>query len=676
MLSRTHFTNKQAQLLRYTPLSFSIAAALSAPLVYAEEDITYLDEVVVWAAKVSSSSEYLGDEDISIKQVDHLSDLLRDIPGVDVGGTHSVNQRINIRGLNETDLDIRLDGASQHANMFHHIGNLTLNSDIIKSADIQVGANSVVHGGIGGSVQFETKNARDLLRPDEEFGARLHAGYGSNDYTQGSVTLYGQLSQDIDAMIYGYTVDRGNFKDGKGVETFGADGEVQNVLIKLGWQPTDQDRLQFSYDMYRDEGDYNPRPDMSGGANDGLSQDTLIPTNYDRDTFTLSYDMDRGDALSLKAVAYRNDMNLMRDESNLTIRWPTDRLHKNNANNINTGATVTAQSFITLGNLDNQFTYGVDYNRQDSKSTYGPQPQMHEKATSSAAFIEDKIQLTDAISVTPGVRFDDFQRKAVTSDKSFNDVTWALAADYQATDELTFFISAKELFKAPELLETFIKYQNVAHLSENITHESGLNTQAGFRFQRNSGEHSFATNLTVFKTEIDDYIRTEYNSASKQYDIYNDGDVEIKGFEASVFYGYDAFSSKLSYSKSDNESIIHGTPILDSNGRSSDIGDAIGLTLDYSFYELDLYVGLTSQFVLEEDNVLTNAPVKESYSVHNLFAQWAPHQVDGLMLTFGVDNLLNEHYASHASRSGEARGFDSTDFEPGRNVKVSASYQF
>lgn len=244
MFSRTHFINKQAQLLRYTTLSFSIATALSASSVYAEE-LTYLDEVVVWAANVSSSSEYLGDEDISIKQVDHLSDLLRDIPGVDVGGTHSVNQRINIRGLNETDLDIRLDGASQHANMFHHIGNLTLNSDIIKSADIQVGANSVVYGGLGGSVRFETKNALDLLRPDEEFGARVNAGYGSNDYTQGSVTLYGQLSQDIDAMIYGYTVDRGNFEDGKGTETFGADGEVQNVLIKLGWQPTDQDRLQL-----------------------------------------------------------------------------------------------------------------------------------------------------------------------------------------------------------------------------------------------------------------------------------------------------------------------------------------------------------------------------------------------------------------------------------------------
>jgi len=50
-----------------------------------------------------------------------MSDLLRDLPGIDVGGTNSLTQRINIRSLGGTDLDIRLEGALQHANMFHHI---------------------------------------------------------------------------------------------------------------------------------------------------------------------------------------------------------------------------------------------------------------------------------------------------------------------------------------------------------------------------------------------------------------------------------------------------------------------------------------------------------------------------------------------------------------------------
>ncbi|MBF4308076.1 TonB-dependent receptor plug domain-containing protein, partial [Vibrio anguillarum] len=252
----------------------AIALALSnvalVQSVSAQQSESHLDDVVVWGTKVSSSSESLGADDMSLKQADHLSDLLRDIPGVDVGGTHSVNQRINIRGLSETDLDIRLDGASQHANMFHHIGNLTLNPDVIKSADIQVGNNSVVQSGLGGSVYFETKDAKDLLRGDEQFGARVFGGLSTNDNQQGSLTVYGQLTETVDAMVYGQLMSRDNFEDGAGTETYGAAGDVYNILGKVGFEPNDQHRFELSYDVYRDRGDYSPRPDMSGDANQQL----------------------------------------------------------------------------------------------------------------------------------------------------------------------------------------------------------------------------------------------------------------------------------------------------------------------------------------------------------------------------------------------------------------------
>ncbi|OAN11739.1 ligand-gated channel [Photobacterium jeanii] len=668
----------KSKTVRLSALSLSVASALFCQQAFASGDTSdqYREEMEVWGAKVSSSSEFLGDDDISVKQADHLSDLLRDIPGVDVGGTHSVNQRINIRGLNETDLDIRLDGASQYANMFHHIGNLTLNPDIIKAVDIQVGANSVVNGGIGGAIHFETKNAKDLLRGDEQYGARLYGGYATNNSRQGSTTVYGQLTDTLDAMLYGYMIKRNNFKDGAGVETIGAEGKVTNILAKLGWEPTTNQRFEITYDNYRDKGNYSPRPDMSGDANEALSKTTLIPTKYHRDTVTLNHQFTHSELLQVKSSLYYNKIDLERDESNIPGRWPGDRRSVNNAINNNTGARITATSDIDIASIGNTFTYGVDYNQQQSKSQYGSQPETTEKATNSAVFLQHKIQFSDAFSLTPGVRYDHFKRDAVTSNKSFSDVTWGLAADYQLNKHFSFFASTRSLFKAPQLLESFIKYQQVTYLDPNIKAETGLNTQGGFRFNMDKGMHSFASNLTLFKTDFKNHLKASYNRAKKQYDIYNDGDTEIKGFEASVFYGYDAFGAKLSYAKADNKNKTNDTPILDSNKRSTDIGDSINLSLDYNFYDLDLYLGWRSQFVLEEDNVLEGTPVKDAYNVHNLFAQWAPHQVDGLVLTFGVDNLFDEQYASHASRTGLARNIDTTDFEPGRSIKVSAAYQF
>ena len=106
------------------------------------------DTVVVWGTAVTSNSLYLGEGEIELKQADHLSDLLRTVPGVDIGGTHSVNSRINIRGLDDRNLNVYIDGALQTNYLYHHMGNLLINADILESADVQLGANTVTHGGI------------------------------------------------------------------------------------------------------------------------------------------------------------------------------------------------------------------------------------------------------------------------------------------------------------------------------------------------------------------------------------------------------------------------------------------------------------------------------------------------------------------------------------------------
>jgi len=645
----------------------------------ADTQVSGTDTMTVWATEINSSSVYLGDDQLSTKQADHLSDLLRDIPGVDVGGTHSINQRINIRGMNETDLQVRLDGASQSANMFHHIGNLTLNADILKSADIQVGANSVINGGKGGAVSFTTKNAQDLLAGDK-FGSRISANYGSNDYQQLSLALYGQLSEKFDAMMYGYVYDRNDFSDGDGNDTFGSEGKVSNTLLKFGYAPDENQRFDFAFDYYQDEGDYSPRPDMGASANDTLSQATLMDTEYVRQTYSINYALDVDESLSLRSTLYRNELELTRDESGLTIRWPGNRLSENTAENINTGFNTLAISQLSTANTAHKFSYGFDFNEQQSISKYGNSAKTKEKSISSAVFIEDKINFTDNFSITPGVRHDNFERKAVTSNKRFSDTGFALASEYQVISGLTLFANTRQLFKAPQLLETFIKYQEVTHLDANIKAESGLNSEVGFRFNHELGKGEFATNLTVFKTDINDFIQKTYNPATRGYDVSNIGDVEYKGFEASVAYRINNFGTQVTYARSDNWDKTAGQPIIsrDSN-RSTDIGDSIGLNLDYEMTEYALSLGWNSRFILEEDNVAVGQPVKPSYDVHNLYAQWLPQQVEGLALTIGIDNIFNEQYASHASRSGvvnRGQAIDLTDIEPGRNLKATVAYQF
>ncbi|RJX75426.1 TonB-dependent siderophore receptor [Vibrio sinensis] len=656
-----------------------LATAISFALtnwVYAEEN-SYFDEIVVWGTKVSSSSESVGANDMSLKQPDHMSDLLRDIPGVDVGGTHSVNQRINIRGIGETDLDIRLDGASQHANMFHHIGNLTLNPDILKQVDIEVGNNSVTQSGLGGSVYFETKDGKDLVRGSEQFGARVFAGYASNDSQQGSLTLYAMPTEKLDAIVYGHLVQRGNFEDGNGVETFGVEGDIYNIFGKVGFEPSKEHRFEVGYDLYRDSGDYNPRPDWSGNANQQISDADLIPTDYDRDTLTLSYQY-FGENTHGKATLYSTKTRLTRDESTVTGRWPADRIGTNSAENKNSGLNVQFQSDFDIASFSHRLTYGLDYMDKNSASTYVSDAYTDENAISTAVFIENQWVISSDLLLTAGLRYDNYKRKATTGTHDFDDITWAISGEWTVAHDWTIFASTRTLFKGPELLESFIRYQDGTFLADDIKAESGRNTQAGVRFSRQLDQHYLGLTLTAFETTIDDYIAEAYQAATQSYLIYNEGEVEYQGFEFSTTYAYEAFSSKFSYSRSDNRNKSTGEPITGSStNHSTDLGDSIALTLDYQSDSLDTIFGWTSIVVLDEENIVAGTPIKEGYNTHNIYAQWIPRQAEDLVVTFGIDNIFDEAYISHASTTGATRrGTIADDYDPGRNFKLSAAYQF
>ena len=70
---------------------------------------------------------------------------------------------------------------------------------------------------------------------------------------------------------------------------------------------------------------------------------------------------------------------------------------------------------------------------------------------------------------------------------------------------------------------------------------------------------------------------------------------------------------------------------------------------------------------------------KPSYDIHDIFMSYSPKQIEGIKATVGVYNIFDENYANHASRIVAPRPDDGTlrtDFEPGRNIKASLTYQF
>lgn len=698
--------------MRHSPLyaglrlaSLSAVGIVSSPLLQAAEPAK-LEEVVVWATQVRASSVDLGEDAITIRQADHISDLLRTIPGVDVGGAHSLNQRITIRSLGDRDLRVSIDGANQNTYMYHHMGNLQIHADILKSVDIDVGTNSVIDGGLGGAVRFETKDARHLLREGKRYGMRVQGSYDDNSGSGYSATAYGQITDTVDALAYYHHLDRDNYKvgggeikDNNGQEIPGTDGKVKGLkgdlddtLLKLGWDFAPDQRLQLSYEAYKDKGDYSYRPDMGLATDiaigDNLGLPLTYPTEFKRDTLVLKYELQWGDHSTLDASVFGNKSTLSRDESAINAIWPEDPAHVEGKAQ-NTGFGLLGTSDLQAG-VRHQLTYGTD--TIEYQTEYKPDGSVlsQENATSSAIFVQDRMEFSHGLALIPGLRYEYYDIDSAVVDNDYSAVTGALAGEWAATDKVLVKLSGTQLFQGPEISEVFIGAGYYATPNPGIDEESGYNSELSLAYEDAIlGADRFSAGFTLFRTEIDNYI---YEYADAPADIGgswqdNVGDMKIDGGESYIGYDIGALRTLLTYSVSDSK-LSANAEYASLNGARLDReqGNTWSLNADYLLEQLNLTLHTDVLWVeklgagLDLDGAsLDNS--KDGFTVVNVSARWTPPSYPGLALTVGADNLLDEYYASQSSRTGLSfhprfGELQLTDYEPGRNVKATVSYEF
>lgn len=700
-----------------TPLALAMIAAssVSVSTAFAQDSGELLETTEVWGTKVRASSVFMNRENIEMKQADHISDLLRTIPGVDVGGAHSLNQRITIRSMDDKDIKITIDGANQNTYMFHHMGNLQIHADILQEVDINVGTNSVTSGGLGGSVRFETKQAKELLANGERFGGRVKATGSTNGSDDAAISFYGDLGAGIDLLGYYNHVEKSNFevgggkiKDQNGNEVAGTDGEVHglkgeldDVLVKLGWDINNNHRLELGYEYYLDSGDYSQRPDMGLATDKAIAEaldiPLLWPTEFSRDTFTLNYDGQWGDNTEVAATLFQNDSKLWRDERGYATA-PSPRFQawagivEGDADN--SGFNISAVTDID-SSISHQLTYGLEYTEFETayKAKYpAATEQSSESKDDTSVYLQDRIEFNDVFAVIPGVRYDSVDVDSTVVKDTFDQVSGALALEVQPSDAFLIRLSSTELFQSPELSEVFVGAGLYDTANPDIEAETGLNTELSVAYgDAVLGADSFTAGATFFRTEIDDYIYDyavpdQNNPRAAWKD--NIGDMEVDGFELYTGYDIGKMTTLLTYSSSES-SLSASSQYSQYEGARLDRtqGDTVSFKLGYEFVDANVKVYWDFMIVDDLDSVESNEQLdgagsvnsKDGYQIHNISANWQP--VQGLSLTLGVDNLFDKYYVSQSSRTGESFHpvfgmLYLNDYEPGRNVKATVSYQF
>ncbi|WP_350559539.1 TonB-dependent receptor domain-containing protein [Psychrobacter sp. CAL346-MNA-CIBAN-0220] len=633
--------------------------------------------------KVQEDSVYI-DDYTPAAQASHLSDFLNVVPGVTVGGTSSVNQRVRIRGLDDTNLKVTIDGARQEGALFYHMGDITIDPDLLKQADVAVGNNSVTLGNdaLGGAVAFKTVDAADLLKPGQKIGAKIHAGYASNnDELLTSATVFAAPTENIDLLAYYGKRDVSSGEDGSGRELF-EDSEGENILLKAGAYIADDHRVGASFSRTKKEGVFPFRPDFPSLTDDP------IPQKINRDTYTVDYNFNPSNSLvDVDTTVYQTETEISRDNApKVSPGYDWQAKVKT------TGAKIENTSVIDSNVGTHKLIAGVEHYKKESEMIRDNQNLGSDSANNTSIYLEDQWQM-GKLTLTPGVRYDRYKSpKFVAGGSTYDNVVGALAASYEIAPRTQVFASYTQLFNGPDLGQAvFNRNGDGIYVNNDLKPEEGYNSEVGIATTLRDltiADDALELSGKYFKSNIENYqlfMRTGNRPGRFGIDcdtgeiggecqgmINSDEDYEIKGVELAANYSTRNFGMGLSYSRARSVGDKTGNSIPSVSGGSTDSGDRYMVNLNYKPNDV-VGLGWRSTYVASiTDN---NEDTKPNYDVHDVYMNYSPRQFDGVTTTVGIYNLFDETYASHASRYNAIQD-DNTDFELGRNIKASLTYQF
>ncbi|WP_434361010.1 TonB-dependent receptor [Parasalinivibrio latis] len=636
-----------------TVVAASVSLALASGMAFAETaENKDVETMVVSGSLMQGPDVIIDSTDLDRQQAVDLSDIFASDPEVAVGGGFGPIQKAYIRGLEDTFMNVTIDGAAQAGYMFHHQGRLMIEPELLKQVEVAAGAGEATNGpgALGGSIRFETKDPEDLLYGDQKIGGLVKGGYYSN--TQGyktSGTVFGQLNENVSAMATVLKADYDDYKDGDGTKQPHTESGHKVGFLKVVGDFAESHKVSLSYENRKEEGVRAHKPNI---------QDTkgrIWPQENERQTFTAKYGFNpvTSELVDLELTAYNTENVLFHDS-------PTWEPFSGKV--ISYGLDLRNTSTLGIHELE----YGMDYSHDTSRLDQDAVTEVDVKETGTihGIYLQDRISVTEQLLLSIGLRYDRYETEQSSDNTkpsfTLKDDGWSPNAGFRflATDNIEVHGGWAQAFRGPRVRETFTLFR----APEKRVGEEAENYELGVIYRLDG----FQFAVKGYRTTIDNAVG---NGVS------NLGKLETEGFIARVGYVVDKLDASLSYSKSSPE--LNGDPLNDDSlGLGVDVGDSWFAKVNYAYSD-QLDFGWTGEFVQRLDKKVndgTTYAAKPGYGVHNLYAQYLPLQSEDLTLTLTVNNLLDKQYTDHASYSTGFRGDGIPN--PGRDIRVNLAYAF
>ncbi|MDH1868436.1 TonB-dependent receptor domain-containing protein [Pseudomonas sp. GW6] len=632
-------------------------SSLLATQAYGADAALELQAQEITAAAIDRN-ESVEAEQLQRYQASDLQEVFESNPEVSVAGGPGVAQKLYLRGLEDTLLNISIDGASQPGQTFHHTGRIGIEPELLKRAEVQAGTGDATAGpgALGGAIRFVTKDPDDLLRDGEQLGALLKTGYFSNgEGYKSSASVFGRFNENWSALAMTTYQDQNDFEDGNNDDVLGTAARQKLGFAKLVGKLTDEQTLRLSYEKRIDEGERSQRPQWIPS-----SFNRLYPLSTERETWTLNYAWQpvNNDLLDVELTTYHTTNELEQD-GRFGLYFGDTR---------STGFDLRNTSRIGA----HQLTYGVDY--RDDRTTLGPEGDReldHEDGEVLGVYLQDRYQITSRLQLDAGLRYDRY--KLDDRDKQTfieEGISPNLGLRYQLTPELAVFAGQARALRGPQVRDAF--KLDVSGNDPDLKAEKARTDEVGFDHRDGGWELSGKAYVTRIKDAIADPI-----GRPNLYE--NVGDLKSKGVLLSTAYHWQQLSLGLSYHRNDARLDGERLNVYEYNGLGTSLGDTWTSFADYRASD-NLTLGWQGRFVRGIDTLHTGVGdvSKPGYGVHDLYAEWQAVP-ESLTVTLTLKNLLDKQYLDHASNEDfehipDYEGIRGS-YEPGRELRLGLAWR-
>ena len=551
-----------------------------------EELIVISSRIPTVASEVIGSVDSISSQDLDLKMIDGLAELVRFIPGV---SAHKENQYgrsftedLHIRGIHGGAIYL-IDG-QRISDSYTGYGRDIVDTDLLKKVEIMKGPSSVEYGsdGLAGAISYVTKDPSDLVEGGDRY-LSINASTQQLNKQEKLNFLTAAAGENIEGLLQ--LVHRGlnetKIHDGFSLDANPFEGNQKSLLAKTIIHSSETTIFSLVADMQEWDGDwivntekgfvYFPAPravSSSIGEDEGSRERInfkidLSPKNsslLDTGSFTVfTQDTEQRQLTVQQQVSFLNGMQ--------AAPTPTMRMSDFEFNQSLKGMTLQAYKTLTK----HQMVYGLDYERTETTrprmraetnlitgtvsfsvdgENYPNKTFPDSKSVRKALFFNDRINLSDNQILSLGVRYDHYELNTSIDSYFLNgnslgyqikdvgdsETSIKVGYLYDISPDLTFYSQYSEGFRAPDYESANTVFTNFAYRytvrpNPNLQSETSKSYEIGFRGQQDLGEWE----LTLFKNRVKDFINAEAIGFSPlglviyQYD--NHEGVEIEGLE-------------------------------------------------------------------------------------------------------------------------------------------------